>query len=284
MNKTNKPFIDDLIDNSDLIIEVVDSRFVDEARVKGIENKIASKNKKFIIAVNKIDLVPTRFILDIKGYLNRERFKDEAKSMFGLCVLSAKYRFNTKALWSLLNRFVLKSGKSSIVIGVIGLPNSGKSSLINILKGRHSAKTSSIPGFTKSIQFVRISKKILLIDSPGIVNVNDDDLTNILLCSYPLDKVNYDLVYGFLSMIIKSKLNVWRSMEQIYKIHKSNNPKFIIEQVAFNMNLKAKKGLPDVERAAKKIVMDWYNGKLNFYWLKRKNKRMQKNKNSENSR
>lgn len=63
------------------------------------------------------------------------------------------------------------------VVGVVGYPKTGKSSVINALKGRHATSTSSVPmstGFTKSLQLVRIDSRIYAIDSPGVIPPDGD--------------------------------------------------------------------------------------------------------------
>ena len=59
--------------------------------------------------------------------------------------------------------------KQQIVVGIIGFPNVGKSSLINSLKRSKAAATGNTPGVTKSMQEILLDKNIVLIDSPGVV-------------------------------------------------------------------------------------------------------------------
>merc|ERR1719221_2538561 len=62
-----------------------------------------------------------------------------------------------------------KDIKTSIRVGVVGLPNVGKSSLINSLKRSKACNVGSTPGVTKAMQEVQLDSKVKLLDSPGVV-------------------------------------------------------------------------------------------------------------------
>jgi nuclear GTP-binding protein len=64
-------------------------------------------------------------------------------------------------------------------VGIIGYPNTGKSSIINTLKGEKCCKTAPIPGETKVWQYVTLTKRIYLIDSPGVVYDKNNESTEI---------------------------------------------------------------------------------------------------------
>jgi ribosome biogenesis GTPase A len=81
---------------------------------------------------------------------------------------------------------------------VIGYPNTGKSSIINTLKGTKCCKTAPIPGETKVWQYVTLTKKIYLIDSPGVVyDVGDSEVRSFVV-------LGVSLLISFSSHLISS--------------------------------------------------------------------------------
>jgi len=64
------------------------------------------------------------------------------------------------------------TGKKSISVGLVGYPNTGKSSVINTLKNKKVCMAAPIPGETKIWQYVTLTKNIYLIDCPGVVHEN----------------------------------------------------------------------------------------------------------------
>ena len=97
---------------------------------------------------------------------------------------NVKNSFGKGSLITLLRQFqILHKDKKQISVGLIGYPNAGKSSIINTLVSSADAvKVAPIPGETKVWQYVRLTRKIYLIDCPGVVPPNKEDTeTDILL-------------------------------------------------------------------------------------------------------
>ena len=83
--------------------------------------------------------------------------------------ISCKERTGIKDLRDLLKKLSRKIDSDKVFVGVIGYPNTGKSSLLNILVGKSSAGVGSDAGFTKGLQKIKLTEKIVLIDSPGVI-------------------------------------------------------------------------------------------------------------------
>ena len=153
--------VNEVIYNSDVVLEVLDARLIDDTRNVDIENKIKQLNKKLIHVVNKIDLV------DI------ETIKEKLKELTNPVFISSIQRLGT----TILKRKILQIGKKDkIVVGVVGYPNTGKSSVINILCGRKKARTSSTSGTTRGIQKIRSSDRLMFLDTPGVIPFEDKDV------------------------------------------------------------------------------------------------------------
>lgn len=150
-----------------------------------LHHKFKGTSQKILLVLNKCDLVPF-WVLEkwlkllsknflVFGFFSRKKNENGRKKI--LCILrQIKRRFYSE--------------KKKIFIGVVGYPNVGKSSFINTVIGKQCLNVSPIPGQTKIWQFVKLSKEIFLIDSPGIVlgeNFSKD--LNILKGITRIDKI-----------------------------------------------------------------------------------------------
>ncbi len=162
-----------IIDTSDIILEVIDTRFLEETRNKEIEKEIEKQKKKIIYVLNKADLLKTKKLNEIKG------------TVYPYAIVSCTKRVGIKNLRNLIKKIskkiekrekreikkdkVVEGEDKRIKIGVIGYPNAGKSTLINLLSGKSGAGVGSEAGFTRNVQKIRLSEGIVLIDSPGVI-------------------------------------------------------------------------------------------------------------------
>ena len=111
--------VNEVINESDIILLVLDARYIDESRNSEIEQKIRRANKEFIYVINKIDLVDEKKLRKIK-------IEPHIK------VSSKLHKGNIQ----LLKKLSMISKGEKITVGVLGYPNTGKSSVINALKGK----------------------------------------------------------------------------------------------------------------------------------------------------
>jgi len=101
------------------------------------------------------------------------------KSLSPKVFVSCKSRTGISELRDKIKQEAKKIEKEGrVYVGVVGYPNTGKSSLINLLIGKMSAKTGADAGFTKGIQKLRLSEGICLLDSPGVIPTDKYSMIN----------------------------------------------------------------------------------------------------------
>ncbi|GMM37233.1 RNA-binding GTPase [Saccharomycopsis crataegensis] len=176
-------FFKAVVDVSDVVLYVLDARDPEGTRSKKVEEAVLqSKDKKLILLLNKVDLVPTEVMEKWMDYYKR-RFPIIPFKGSSSAATAVAHSFNKNlsqsvtatALLTSLKGYANKSDlKRSIVVGVVGFPNVGKSSIINALTSKHGGSskacpTGNAPGVTTTLREVKVDNKLKIVDSPGIV-------------------------------------------------------------------------------------------------------------------
>ncbi|MCX8184948.1 MAG: GTPase [Sulfolobales archaeon] len=250
----------ELVELSHVVLELTDSRDPLNTRSTRLEKIVTNSGKPLLVVINKADLVPRDICEEWKEYF-------EKKLRYRAVYISARSRLGTHILRRNLKRITQKSRtvEGRIVVSIFGLPKVGKSTLVNVLKGRHSASTSPYPGspgYTFRARLFNIGGGIYLIDTPGIVPPEGGDVESIIR-SRPVDelenpeKVAVDLVLKVLKYNKKAFL-------EAYNIE-SDNPYEIIAGVA-RLRGWVRGGELDMFEASKKIIRDYLDGEIVYYY------------------
>lgn len=166
----------------DAVIEVIDARIPVSSRNPIIDELVSAKPR--IIALNKSDLADAK-----ANALWKERLP-------GAVVLNAMTGEGTKQIFTLLEKVAAeRTGRSALKpcrLMIVGVPNCGKSSLINRMTGRKSTKTGDRPGVTKGKQWLTLENGMQLLDTPGILWPKFEDPNvgmNLAFCGSIKDEI-----------------------------------------------------------------------------------------------
>lgn len=271
-----------VVDAADVVLQVLDARDPLGSRVTQLEAVVTGQlGKKLVLILNKADLVPRDNLEKWLKYLRQEYptivFKSSTQ-MQGLRlgqtstkimkanedVMLTSKSLGADVLMQLLKNYCRnKDIKTAITVGVVGLPNVGKSSLINSLKRSKSCGVGATPGFTKSMQEIHLDSKIKLLDCPGIVlpGKDADDATAALRNAIKIEDLEDPItpVDAILARANKSQLMIH------YRLPAFKTTEEFLCAVAKRFGKLKKHGLPDKEASARKILHDWNTGVIKYY-------------------
>ncbi|CEL52408.1 Guanine nucleotide-binding protein-like 3 homolog OS=Caenorhabditis elegans GN=nst-1 PE=3 SV=1 [Rhizoctonia solani AG-1 IB] len=260
-----------VVEMSDVIIQVLDARDPMGCRSPSVEDEVRRSEKKLVGVLNKIDLVPKE---NVEGWLRYLRhdfpvlpFKSSTqlqRSNLSHSSYSASSSSGAQPLVQLLKSYASGAPPgTSIRIGVVGLPNVGKSSLINSLKRARACSVASTPGHTKVLQEIALDRGLKLLDSPGVVweDVQTDSAQRSLRNVLRVEAVN-DPVSAVESIISRVS---WDSLQRLYTIPAFQNVTEFLAMIAMSRGRLTKGGAADLKAAGKSILHDWNTGRIPYH-------------------
>ena len=253
MAKTKRE-IKEKIDLIDIVFEVIDARIPYSSKIKDIDSII--RNKTRILIMSKKDLC------DINVTNSWIKYYEEMGYKVLLIDLNdqndyKKITLLTNDLVSHINEKRKANGlkEKEIKACVLGIPNVGKSTLINKLAGKKVSKVGNLPGVTKSLTWLKTKYKLLILDTPGILWPKfDDEKVAFNLASMTAIKEDVlpigDIAYYILNTLGKYYPEILNSR---YKIDKVTDDSFDI--IAKNIGA-ISNGEVDYTRVYKMIIND----------------------------
>ena len=173
MAKTRR-LIKENINLVDIVYEVVDARIPVSSKIKDIDELISNKPK--VIIMTKSDLCDINKTNEFVKYYESLGYSVVMVDLTNNKGLDKIFEITSKVLEPLNNERALKGLKPRAYRAlIVGIPNVGKSTLINRLVGKKATITGDKPGVTKKLSWIRINKSLELLDSPGILWPKLDD-------------------------------------------------------------------------------------------------------------
>lgn len=274
--KKTKDLIKDNMQLIDIVLEVVDARIPISSKNPDIT--VFAKNKKRVIVLNKSDLVDKKELAYWKKYFKENNFADEVLE------ISAETGFNIKGLYSIIDKVSAEKKEKMMAKGlrkvntrlmVVGIPNVGKSRLINRIVGKNSVGVGNKPGFTKGKQWVRIKEGLELLDMPGILwpKFESEEVgQNLAITGAIKDEI---LPIEEIAGILISKMiryEMWNTLKERYKLldeDKSEIMGEILEKIALRCKMFNKGESLNVQQAAYTVLRDYRGCRLGKFGLDR---------------
>ncbi len=223
-------------------------------------------NKPRLILLNKANVADKNITKEwMEYYKNKGYIALDIDSISGYNVNKIT-QYASKALTELFKKREAKGIKSKeIKAMILGIPNVGKSTLINKLAKRKALNVGDKPGVTKAQSMVRVSDDLILYDTPGVLWPKFEDQEvgiKLAICSSIRDEI-LDLEYLTLYALDYLVKNYKDLLEKRYEINiESNDPNEILDLICVKKGCLLKGGLPDRLRASKMIINDIRNVRI----------------------
>lgn len=290
-----------VVDNCNVLLQVVDARDPLGCRLKQLEQSIRSTHgdrKEIVIVLNKVDLLPSKEVVDAWVYYfeNVEHimcipFAATAKGGNGQLYIQEMFQRLRN-----LARNEENGERKALVVGVIGYPNVGKSSIINALKRKSVVGVANMPGYTTGNTEIELRGDLRVMDCPGVVAAGEDSGDVVLRNAVRVSDLEnpFPAVERLLERCATARVDHGDCEEQtgveeeqgrlspqtwdqklihplalFYGIgsFSSKDPIEFIHHVGLRRGRLLKGGEVDEETTARMILQDWNDGRIPYYTL-----------------
>lgn len=251
----------------DVVIEVLDARIPLSSCYGNIKSLLGEKPR--LILLNKADLVSEqeleKWIKVIEEKYECPVLTSDAKNSKDLNkIVSKAVELAEPRIQALMKKGLLRR---SARVMVVGMPNVGKSSIINKLTRTSKTKVGAKAGVTRQQQWVKINPKLDLLDTPGIIPMKQEDqlrakklafVNSVSENAYDTEPVARELL-EILSEKYLSKVKAHYNLTE--------NDELTIENISKSRNWIIKGAEPDITRTATFILCDFRDGKMGKFIL-----------------
>jgi nuclear GTP-binding protein len=247
---------------AELVLEILDARNPQGTRSPEIEAFVRKQeNRRLALILNKMDLVPRRIVDEWEAVLGKEyptiSFSARHPSNVSEFIVFMKHILKDLPLWS--------EPHLHCSVLIAGYPNSGKSTVIQALtRNRKKLGISSQAGFTKVVQKIKLDEKIYLLDTPGVIPIEEFE-----------EEVRQALDTGSISpQMIKDKETVCEEIVRrvgleglniIYETNATDKDEFV-EQLGKLRGFLAKGAAVRENDVFELLIRDWQRNYISFYY------------------
>lgn len=251
----------------DVVYEVIDARIPKSSKNKDIDELV--KNKPRILIMTKLDLADSIETSKWVEYYQKLGYKVIALDLLKNPNLQEIFN-ETNKISTLLNKKREEKGLKARKIRalILGIPNVGKSTLINRLVGKKATNVGNKPGITKQLEWIRINNQVELLDTPGILWPKlDDEETALNLAAMTAIKEEILNLEEVAIYIIKKLLKLYPdNLKSRYNLKDEKDMVQILDKIGLKIGA-TRNGETDYDKVYQTILKDLregYLGKVTF--------------------
>jgi len=259
-----KRLVQDNLKLVDVIIELVDARIPSSSRNPILQEII--QNKPRVMALNKADLADTKMTNAWIAHFKQIGIEAIAIESLGGKGIQDLIAATKKAASEKMAAIMAKGRRERAVRAMIlGIPNVGKSSLINRLAGTGNVKTGDRPGVTKGKQWINVGKDFELLDTPGILwpKFEDQDVGFKLAVTGAISDEVVDIQEITLTLLAYLKSKYASGLGDRYKLENlPESDEELLALIGKKRGFLQPGGSVDIEKAARTVLLEFRAGKM----------------------
>ena len=249
----------------DVVIEVRDARIPLSSSYTDIKKLLGDKPR--LLLLNKADLVESAELKNWANYLEETTgckvIITEAKGTKDLTkVINTAVELSEPKIQALMAKGLLRRPARAMVVG---MPNVGKSSVINKLTKSSKTKIGAKAGVTRQQQWVRINPKLELLDTPGIIPTRQDDQIQAVKLAFVSSVSENAYSPEPVAQALLDMLSGGKYKESVCDFYKTEA--LTLENIALKRNWIIKSESPDTLRTAQYVLKDFREGRLGKFIL-----------------
>ena len=269
MAKT-KRMIQEQLKLVDVVIELVDARLPISSRNPLLEQLVGDKKPRVII-LNKEDLADPQRTAYWVNFFNQQ----SGCRAFAFNAATGKKQLIGRLKEALLDLTAEKRErmaqkgirKQTVRCMIVGIPNVGKSTFINLMDGKKAAQTGDKPGVTRGTQWIRLDEDLELLDTPGILwpKFEDEEVGFRLAVTGAVSDEVFDHDEAALKLIAFLQQRYPKLLQERFKLEQEileEEPLTILEQIGRNRGCLLKGGRIDYSKVSKGILIDFRQAKI----------------------
>ena len=264
--------IEENLSHVDAVCEVLDARIPNASGNPDIKH--LSGGKPRLVVLNRCDLADPSATALWRSYLESSGtsvLETDARSGKGVNAFVPAVRL---LLAEKLRAYEEKGqGGRSLRIMILGIPNVGKSTLINKIAGRKAAPASDKPGVTRGKQWISLSEGIDLLDTPGILwpKFDSQEVGELLAVTNAIKTEVFDVETLAANFMLRLRDLYPDALKERYKIEPSADATGyeLLESAAFKRGFLISGGEADINRMATTLLKEYHEGKLGRLTLER---------------
>eukprot|EP00826_Nyctotherus_ovalis_P030938 TRINITY_DN2470_c0_g1_i18.p1 TRINITY_DN2470_c0_g1~~TRINITY_DN2470_c0_g1_i18.p1 ORF type:complete len:605 (+),score=184.01 TRINITY_DN2470_c0_g1_i18:77-1891(+) len=272
-----------VIERSEVIVQIVDARNPLFYKCNDLDEYASEidSSKVCVLLINKADFLSPELLQHWKIYFtenNVKHFFFSAKQQQAIIngekdVTADSLLASREVLLSQLKEFIKSAhkGLARCTVGMVGYPNVGKSSVINVLCGQKKVSVSTQPGRTKHFQTIHIDSEVTLCDCPGLVFPSFTNSKAEMMCSGVIS-IDHGTDFDTPMILVVQRISR-KILEEVYNIKLPEedvhmSPTMFLTILARERGYVTGSGNPDTKKTAKMVLKDYVNGKLLYCHLR----------------